>query len=530
MPIRKISRNDKLIFALIMFLALALRLYFFVGASMEDDLGIEERAFWLSNGHWEYGIDLSLRRMNYAPIALAYRIAGVHVFTTHVYHMLCALMMIATAFFLARLFFGLRAAVCSSVFLAFVPLHIVYSSRLMPSIPESMWGGLAIWLLCAIEARGRPRTNLRSLLSYAGVGILIGVAYLCRETGIVMWSVPLAYLTVEMIMHPENIQRRFAQGLAVSGGCFSILGGESLWYFCATRDWLHRWHVVHAAQANTQGIYPWHFFLDQLLNIYNTQLFSGSLRDGLREILSPQNHYWSPMLGLMGFAIFVSVAVYALKAARGPQKIILFWFLAYFLFLSFSVISLSPYLPARKFPRYQLLYLTPASIMVGWFLDFLWRKKKGAYVVFPCAAILLASSLYYTRQAYQYARSYYHGAVELRRLISQHVDPDIPLYLDGFEICLFDLWDGHHSIYRYLNDQEFPANQHPAEGAYVVVLREMNRDVIVAGPNAPSFALHRPADWVKVGELNLGSWEFFKPGVSPVLYYIPPLRKNGPAR
>jgi len=87
-------------------------------------------------------------------------------------------MTIATAFFLARRYFGLAAAVGAGLFLAFIPLHIFYSSRTMPSLPETLWGGLGVWLLCSVEDRRLRGASALAPLSYAGVGILIGAAYL----------------------------------------------------------------------------------------------------------------------------------------------------------------------------------------------------------------------------------------------------------------------------------------------------------------------------------------------------------------
>jgi len=528
MPGRKISRKEWLLFAAVILVALALRLHFFLGASVEDDLGFTGYANQVAHGYWENGNDQALRRMTYAPMALAYYLFGMNVFSTQYYHMTCGLMTIATAFFLARRYFGLAAAVGAGLFLAFIPLHIFYSSRTMPSLPETLWGGLGVWLLCSVEDRRLRGASALAPLSYAGVGILIGAAYLCRETGIVMMGVPLAFLGLAVLRPREKTAERLGQLLLVLAGFLLILVFEAWMDYGRTYDWFHRWHVVSQTQGRPGTDYvPWHFYLDQLLNIYPSQGFIGFSAASWLRIpkfrLNDSPHF----LGFMGYVIFVSVVAYAWKAARGPQKIILFWFLAYFLFLSFAVASFSPYVPIRKFNRYQLLFLTPASIMAGWFLAALWRKNRlGKLAVLGGALLLIGASLYYTHQEYLPRRSYYRGAVELRQAFRRHVHSEIPIYIDEFEGAVQDMWDGYHSPYHFWSLAGLLAP--PTEESYIVVTRTLlNGDYATDYLNKP-FLTTIPAGWVKIAEIKLRRWEYFKFNRYPVIFYVPPQETHPP--
>lgn len=529
----------------ILLLALALRLLFFVGASIEDDFGFTGYGAYLARGEWHVAGDQSMRRMTYIPIGLAYRyLGGINVFTTHLYHMLCGLMTIAIAFAVGRRLHGFRAGAAAALFLTFVPLHLFYSSRIMPSLPETMWGGLAVWLVLSAEDRLRIGRAGVAVWSYFAAGLLVGMAYLTRETGVVMMGVLGGYLGLEALAaalapnsgSPQERGRafgvRYQQGICLVAAFAVVLAAECALHYARTGDAFYRWHMVRSAQVLPNAHWPpWHFYLSQLLNVTDIHVdWRALLHEGAgrltREVLDRWRAPHYATMGTLGLPILAAATVYAWRRFRGGGRLIVLWFAGYFLFLSFGCSSLSPYVPIRKFERYQILFLTPGAVMVGWAFSRLWVARFGKGVAAALAAALIMSSLYYLRQGYLPNRSYYKGVCELEQMVRRQVDPDVPLYLDGWEKAALEYRDEYRPLYRYQDIASFDGSA--PNGAYVVLTKSVSTGQFISDYENQVLRTGPPSSWVRIAEGRLGYWEYFKPGRVPVIFYVPPGQEPEP--
>ena len=121
-------------------------------------------------------------------------------------------------------------------------------------------------------------------------------------------------------------------------------------------------------------------------------------------------------------------------------------------------------------------------------------------------------------------RSYYRGAKALREMIQLHVDPELPIFMDGWEYAILDYWDGYEPIYSYRGMESFMCSQ--TDGAYVVATKNnLSGRYETAYPEKDCLRTIPPS-WIKIAQSKLGHWEYFKPGLSPVLFYVPPKHRE----
>lgn len=503
---------------LLLILAAGLRLYFSVGIGIADDLAFVAHALEITREKGlNLGTDQTARIMTYLPISLAYLVGGgFGPITTHVYHFICSLLTIVTSFFLGRLLFGMKAGIFSAIFLSFVPLHILFSSSIIPSIPETMWAGLAVWLFCAVEQRWKKNGSRCQYIKLFAVGSLTGISYLCRETGVVLLVVFFTYFGTEMLGRRKEFATCLKHAACVFFGFFFIFAVESVAYFILTKNWLYRWSVVSAAQS--VPIEPWSSWDSHLMSLLNITDLGSVTSLGLFENL--RDRAWSS-LGFMGILILVSLLWFFVRHFKGTKKVVVLWFLVYFLFLSFGSGSLSSYVPIRKFPRYQILFLTSSSVMVGALMAALFRGMVLRGIVFVVGAFLVISSVYYTYFGQLRDKARYQGVKVVQQLIRQHTDPKLPIFMDT-ESAFLEHLDDHKPRYTYSDIAEFDGKSRG--GAYVVTnRRNSDRRFIHTYPELDKpFLHHIPESWVKVAETEIGEWGYIPPGTSPVLFYVPP--------
>jgi hypothetical protein len=506
--IRNLYQKEYIALLVILSIAIILRLYFFVGASIEDDLGFTGCAYGLYSGEYDYTTsDQSLRCMVYLPISCLYMTFNdMGLISTHFYHFFCSIVTILTSFFLARCLFGFKAAVYSSLFLTFIPLHIIYSSRIMPSLPETAWGGVAIFLFVLNIIKKRNGFFLKSFqhINFS-VGLLIGIAYLCRETGIILLGIPILYICLEIFSDPKNGYNEVKSVLCIISGFLLVVFVESLICFSETGDLFYRWHIVKKAQ-NVVGP-SWTFYFESLLNMQDIDIKSLNI-----HFLDP---HFSP-LGISGIIIVMSLIIFLLLNYKKPGRIIIIWFLCYFLFLSFGCSKINPYTPIRKFFRYEILFLTPSSIACGYLFARIDKKGIRRILVLIVFMVLLMSSLIYTRFNYERYHAFHKGASSVYSLIRNYVNPSLPIFLDVFECAIFDYWDKYQSVYLYREKNYFKEKN--TTGAYVLSLKDYQGCYWFDYDEK----IKVPAHWIKIGASELDYWEYFKPGFQPVLFYVPP--------
>ena len=105
-------------------------------------------------------------------------------------------------------------------------------------------------------------------------------------------------------------------------------------------------------------------------------------------------------------------------------------------------------------------------------------------------------------------------------MIRESVDPALPVFMDCWECAILDLWDRYTPVYFHQDISSFWGSA--PNGAYVVATRSAESGQYRTDYPDKPFLRDIPSSWIKVNERRLGFWQYFKPGLTPVLFYVPP--------
>lgn len=494
---------------LVVAVALAVRLCCFSGAGFEDDQGFTEKAWALHQGRIDSWSDQTLRILTYAPLALSYSLFGEPSETaTHLPHLFLGLATIGLVFFITRLMYGTGSATFAALFLAFFPVHVQYSTRTMPEIPESFFAAcsmaLLVWIFCAEIERGLVAAG-------ALAGVFAACAYLARETGIVFVAVVSAALLLETIFCREKRALRVRLFCGFVCGAALVAVVESMAGFWFKGDGLLRWHLVHFAQNwNVNDVAPgavdfyWQYFA------------------GVRDL--PADFRFCPGPGLQGWAVIVAAFVFSVRQRKAPAREISFWFWAYALFLSFGSTSFNEYHLIRRFPRYAILLLPPASIMAGWILREIWKVRLrgvrvGGVVAVGLCALMFSWSLRNSWLHHEYVRGVFATQRRLDALLSSGEFASKRVWLENWQIAIRNRGRGFIGEGRVDVIGEMNLCNH-GEG-YVVLMEDLNSgSLCLKGCGEAKFSI-LPPEWRRVVAVDSEGGKYLVPGSQPVIYYAP---------
>lgn len=177
------------------------------------------------------------------------------------YIILNSIVELVLVFLILELVSGRRAAVLGGLLLAFLPLDVMLSVRVLPVIPMVTLLTAAVYLfLLKAKAKGERR---KWAYSFA-IGLLIGLAYLIHPEGVILLPFLLLYSAIPAIRRRRGLAGELkAMGLMILGAfvAFSITG---IPYLIGSGHFLLYPQVDH------------NVFLYQFLTEHQTQFHLGS--------------------------------------------------------------------------------------------------------------------------------------------------------------------------------------------------------------------------------------------------------------
>ncbi len=342
--------------------ALALRLVFFTGLQGHDDLIYSRVAFALSEGRWEPGADISfwLRLGATLPVALLYKLFGVHVFWLVTPNLAASMVLVGLAWKFGRELYSEAAGRAAAIFTALLPMDVFHATECHSDLPQAAMATLGVYLLWSAL---RQESSRRTLLRAAAAGLAFGAAHLTKES---------AFLLVLPII-PWIRDRRARGRLGTAGMAFAaVVAGELLLWGLASGDPLLRVHAAAGTQAQTLAATP-----ETLASR------AGSLASMLFNPLGPTFVYTGGLLALAGLA-----SAWALTRDRQASGWIAAWFAAVLLLLAFWPRSISPYRPVMLLhARVLAPIVVPAALLAGRFLSSVrprWAAAGGTVLALLC--------------------------------------------------------------------------------------------------------------------------------------------------
>lgn len=319
--------------AVILGIALALRLLLFTGVQGNDDRLYSQSAWQMSRGEPPAGPDLFRTRVAYvAPVALLYKVFGASVGGLILPNLLASLALVGMALRLGHVLFGPVVGRVAGFFVAICPLDIFYATMGGTDPLLAAFIGAGLWLLVD-GALGR-----RTLCAVLA-GLAWGGAHLTKETGLFLLLPALPVLW--------RVERR---SLVIAGAVVTgVVILEALVYGIREGDPLYRVHVAQLALKDPFDPYP---------GLWRRLVLFPSI------CLNPLDGLFPYTGGLMALA--AAAAAWMFARDRKRSGMLATWWLATGLFLCLFPSSLMPYKAALQLQPRMLAALTlPGAVLAA---------------------------------------------------------------------------------------------------------------------------------------------------------------------
>ena len=481
------SSRQKLVLALIVVAAAAVRLWCFIGYARGDDplyvmipkRILDEGIRFFTPQTFAYGVNY--RMGLYLPIAASFALLGVNDFAFVLYPFLASLGSIVVVGLIGAALFDAEVGLIAAALVAMSPFDTAFASTMVIDLVTSFLAALAVYGLVT----GGRTAGRRATVAYAAAAGALGVAYWVKEPVTLVLPGFLAILAVQV-----------ASGTSLRGPLAFCAGLALVAAFCVGFDWamtgapLNRFHV----QMDQAGVATGP--IRYTLLTYPRWLFRGS-EEGMP----------------CGYLFYLLGPALAYVAIRQPRRgaIVLLWLVPLALLLEFMPMRLHPLVLSPRYVRYLNALLAPAALVVAVLLGALWRRSRvlvgGVLIVMAVASI---------REARAQQRVWVDGTSDARRasrLLWQL--PPKPVFSDGW-FCDRYRFDGGLDL-RRLAGRECTDELRGHKFTWMVAqgqtdqLGSLPRGYVVAGGSRVHYALVSsvlqlddaiiPPDWRLVREL-----------------------------
>ena len=373
----------RIVFCLILLLAILIRLVFFIGYQGHDDRTYIAYAYYFAQhnniGSAHLADPWVTRMAAWLPIALCIKLLGTSQFAIVFYSFLCSIAGVILAFSLGEFLFDFETAALGALLLAFFPLDVLYASRAFADEAIGFFMVLAFFLFLY----GEKKNN--ALLMFLG-GASAGCAYLHKETAVLFFPPILLYLLFQRRIRLRSL------AFPLIGFLF-VASTELFFWKSQTGDPLYHYHALSAVHDYYVPPPPKHFTWDRIL--------PGPKPD---EIFRSHNNFLDALLmflthdefGLLFYLVWPLTIWLSWKRDRVTQVLRL-WFVPITLLLLFFPFQFPGYSVNRD-PRYYTCISIPVLLLVA---SWLMRRRRvvrwcvaGALIVtwLPCVFLAWSSS------------------------------------------------------------------------------------------------------------------------------------------
>lgn len=353
--------------------ALILRLHYYIGIGVTDDVEYTRTAQHAASGHPFYFDFLTsqsngqIRFMSIFPVAVCFKLLGYKVSSANVYFLFCSLGAMVLVYLIGKRLFddsvGLLAAFLYSIF----PLDVYYSTQISGDIVVPFYMLLGIYLL----VKERP----------FAAGVVWGICLNAKENGIFFIPFLAAYLLSCWKSGPiENPEERFPTAnrqpfqilKSVLSGFSLIFVMELFLFYSMTGNPFYRlkidhWINAHIGTQTSLTIYPSYIF-----HLFPTH-FDENRQGGLFGFF--------PLL--LPFLIWISLW----KGDASNKRKVLFLALSILFiaaYLEFGIMTLA-FRPIAKWPRYCTILIGPTVLLTAYGISRIHRFFQIGLVCLFCA-------------------------------------------------------------------------------------------------------------------------------------------------
>jgi hypothetical protein len=481
--------------ALILVLCCAIRLYFFVGVGVRDDMGYIEHARSLAQGYGIFGDNcsqLAFRIGMVFPLALLYRIFGLNEGAFSAFSCVSSLAACAFIFLTARRLWGYGAALFASILWLCYPLQIVHDTELSSSSQLAACSAGALYFFIeghhVQEEEGAKR--LAPLL-FLICGFFLGLGFMVNElfSIMILAALPLLYIK-RPALKPLGI---------IVCGFILLLLSEIVMERALGGQWCARIHTIVATEAAV-----------------SSSRDMSNLPRGLFKIRCAVLHYDEGWFGFLWY-IFIGLSAAALlqKNREAAALSVGCWLvLAY---LQWGVVSLDGTI-ITKYIRYLSLIVPLQCAAIGGILGSLSGKGRWpAALTVLIFSLLCGQLLFIARNVVDVERAYTDAYRGVTRYCLSAGLPS-PLYADNTTCQFLELYSGGKlKVERVESYREKPE---PLTG---ILVRDGSRDIVEVTKLrelTPPWFQHPPPYWPLIHRVESHSTIDFYSSFSPEIYLI----------
>lgn len=372
------SRTSTWILCGILFAALALRLYTFVGYFGADDAEYARLANAMVEGNLSAFIDenyirnfhapahLRFRLALIAPLALLFRLFGISEWVLVSYPLLISLLGVVLAFLCGRFMFGVKAGLIAAALFAVIPVDVKLATEFLPDAIASFYASAGVLLLLwARESVAKQASH--GLLGGLAAGLLFGLAWLSKES--IVYLVPLCGLLL-IVDFRADFRKAWPIWVGVAAASGGILLAEMVAYGTLSGDFLLRMHENERSFVQTRSylFYEGSRFGWPVGGSHAKALLKRLFLEGPSTIFLNPQFLYLPLLGLLAAAYG---AYWKDRAFLLPAL----WMITLVLAYDLASCSLSTYTPLVLLQRYLHPILLPACVLTAGLIVKLLAKR-----------------------------------------------------------------------------------------------------------------------------------------------------------
>ena len=329
-------KNTSIRLATILLFALAIRIYYFTGLGVGDDviyitqtLAHAMSGMWPPvHDHWSTRIGLTL------PTALLLRWLGYEPWVFVLFPLAASMVKVLVCFMVGKAILGEKGGLIASLILATFPLDIIYATHVYPDTLIGLFSSVAliswVWAL---------QTDRHAY--FITTGVFLGVAYFCHET--IIMQAPV-YLALWLLLS-RKISFRYFWVLLIPA---AFVVTEMLLYYLSTHDMFYRFDSILAQQSNPD----------------NLKKYIATPASGLPFLLPPL----FMLVGSHEYGLYMLVAILlsiAMLSKPNPLRPYALWLFFGYIWLYYGTTVPYHWIPLAHDPRYSMYLTIPASLLIA---------------------------------------------------------------------------------------------------------------------------------------------------------------------
>lgn len=279
---------------------------------------------------------------------------------------------------------GRRAAIIGAVLLAFFPLDVMLSVRVVPVVPMAAMLSVAVYLFIRAELSLKPKARN---ICYLLCGLFIGLAYLTHPEGIILLPFVAIYLIAKAINSSRSAIQQGKYLALVFCGAFIAFSITGIFYLAIANNFFLYPAVDHSVflyQYATQAHINFTVAKSIVLS-YTTgnplSYVNLMLKYGTSQTLFYVEHNFL-YFSIYGYLAVIFGALVMLKARKSKQRLFVYMIAFYLIALSLMPVHAAIFnsklvlTEVNSNSIYGIILVLPSIVIIASGLDYLMSDKR----------------------------------------------------------------------------------------------------------------------------------------------------------